>query len=84
MVNLYKWTDLYRGEMIAVGSRSQFERCYLVHDGYRTRTRDTLGQLVKFNAVDEDTFEGPIKTTLAEVEKKYGPVKPANVFQRTE
>lgn len=79
MTNVYTWYDDYRGSrMIAVGNQSQFERCYVVHYGFRTPIKPTLGQLMKFNAVDPDTFEGPIRMTLAEVEKNYGPVRPAN------
>lgn len=66
--------------MISVGPDSQVAKCYIVRDGYLVPTKpiELLGQFLKFNAVDEDSFEGPIETTMEEVRKKYGPVKSAS------
>ena len=81
MVNLYKWIDADDKSqiIIAVGKDELFAKCYKVYDGYRVRMKPTFGQMMKFNPyLFENEFEGPIKTTLAQVEKKYGPVRPAN------
>ena len=75
MIHLYKWynseEELY---VIAVGIDSIFARCYKVRDGYVIPLKPTLGQFLKFNAVDEDSFKGPIHTTMEDIRKQYGPV----------
>lgn len=75
MTNLFIWTDRSRGKMIAVGSESQFEKVYLVRHNYRILEQATLGQLVKFNAIDPDNFKGPIRKKVSDIEKEYGPVR---------
>ena len=78
MANLYTWYD--KGDQrryIAVGEDSLFAKVYKVFDGFRTPVTPTLGQLIKFNAVDPDSFEGPIETTMKEIRKKYGPIRSA-------
>ncbi|MCY4673175.1 MAG: hypothetical protein OXD43_05310 [Bacteroidetes bacterium] len=74
MVKIYKWRHPNEDPRIAVGRDSLFASVYAVSYGVRSPQKPNLGQLIKFNAVDADTFEGPIKMTIAEVKKKYGPV----------
>ena len=77
MTNIFTWTDSEKGEMVAVGSDHLFEKVYLVRNGYRELRRPTLGQLPKFMAVDEDTFEGPFRKKVSDIQKEYGPVRKA-------
>lgn len=70
---LYKWKGS-DNDFIAVGQDSVTAECYIVQSNYRFLHPPTLGQMLKFNAVDPDTFEGPIETTHQEVLELYGPV----------
>lgn len=75
MLNLYKWHDSDRDEdFIAVGENSVVAQCYIVKSEYRILHPPTLGQMLKFNAVEEESFEGPIETSHLEVLELYGPV----------
>ena len=76
MPKVYTWRNKDRDEdRIAVGDDSLYATVYIVYDDYRYRTNDILGNLIKFNAVDPDTFDGPFEMTLEEIDEKYGPVK---------
>lgn len=77
MINLYRWRDSGDREqrMIAVGRDPLFARCYKVHDGYLSLIKPTLGQIMKFSPYCMETFKEPIQTTVAEIKKKYGPVR---------
>lgn len=77
MTNIFTWTDRTRGQMVAVGSDHLFEKVYFVRDGYRELRQPTLGQLLKFNAIDLDTFKGPFRKKVSEIQKEYGPVRKA-------
>ena len=71
MPNVYTWYDDYRGSrMVAVGDELLFEVVYRLYKGYRIKTEQTLGQLMKFNAVDPKTFKGPFDMTPEEIDKK--------------
>ena len=77
MANVYTWRDKSRNEdRIAVDKDDnvQMAPVYVVEQDYRYLLEPTLGQLMKFNAVDPDSFDGPIEMTMAEIDKKYGPV----------
>ena len=71
---LFTWRSDDDGPMIAVGSDSLFAKVYSVRNGYRQLFPKNLGQMVKFMAVDEDTFKGPKLMLVSDIEKKYGPV----------
>ena len=75
MTNIFTWTDSEKGEMVAVGSDHLFEKVYFVRDGYRELRKPTLGQLLKFMAVDEDTYKGPFRKKVSDIQKEYGPVR---------
>ena len=76
MPKVYTWRDKNRDQdRIAVGEDSLYATVYIVYDDYRYRTNDILGNLMKFNAVDPDSFDGPFEMTEEEIDEKYGPVK---------
>ena len=58
-----------------MGEDSIYAPVYIVYEDYRHRTDDILGNLLRFNAVDRDSFDGPFEMTLEEIDEKYGPVK---------
>jgi len=61
---------------VAVGEHSQFEDVFKVNpNGFRTPLRVVLGQMMKFHAVNPNTFEGPFEMTEKEINKKYGPIR---------
>lgn len=77
MANVYTWRDKNRNEdRIAVDEddNSAMAPVYVVEQDYRYQLEPTLGQLMKFNAVDPDSFDGPIEMTMAQIDEKYGPV----------
>lgn len=73
--NLYRFQHFNYGQMIAVGNDSLFAKVYSVEKGYRFPIEATLGQLIKFNAIDPEDFKEPKFVLLSDIEKKYGPVK---------
>ena len=76
MPKVYTWHNKDRDEdRIAVGEDSIYATVYIVYDDYRRRTDDILGNLLRFGAVDRDSFDGPFEMTLEEIDEKYGPVK---------
>jgi len=80
-LKLFKWNKGGDKDypMIAVGEDPLFARVYQVWSNYRMKLQIngsdiTLGNLYRFNALDEDSFEGPIETTVKKILKEYGPV----------
>ena len=77
MANVYTWRDKSRNQdRIAVDeeNNSPMAPVYVVEQDYRYLLEPTLGQLMKFNAVDPDSFDGPFEMTMEEIDEKYGPV----------
>jgi len=80
-LKLFKWNKGGDKDspMIAVGEDPLFARVYLVRNKYRMKVQVagsdvTLGNLFRFNALDDDSFEGPVETTAKKILKEYGPV----------
>ncbi|MCY4159634.1 MAG: hypothetical protein OXE92_03560 [Bacteroidetes bacterium] len=80
-MELYKWYDSEQvQEMIALGEDSLYAECYFVHEGYLRKFVSPsgnpilLGNLIRFNAIDPDTFEGPFEKTKEEITAEYGPI----------
>lgn len=76
MPKVYTWRDKNRDQdRIAVGEDSLYATVYVVEEDYRRRLEHILGNLMKFNAVDPDSFKGPFEMTEEEIDEQYGPVK---------